>query len=155
MLFFQLVDFPYLGSNPTNPEEINRLLIDLVMKQSGPNVDPIWPCGNDPGNNPPMEPSLGGVLIGRRMVQRFGCWNRQKGKLLIFKVFWLNQDSLLSLYFYINYIIWPILMVRNTVLTLSFNKLLFIRVEYIEQIYPSKYPKLLFHICIPTTWEVL
>ena len=22
------------------------------------NYDPIWPCGNDPGNNPPIQSSL-------------------------------------------------------------------------------------------------
>ena len=38
-LFFAqlyIVAFPDLGLNPPNPEELNRLLIDHVMKQSGP-----------------------------------------------------------------------------------------------------------------------
>ena len=40
LLFFSstvyIVAFLDLGLNPPNPEELNRLLIDHVMKQSGP-----------------------------------------------------------------------------------------------------------------------
>ena len=35
-----IVAFPDFGLNPPNPEELNRLLIDHVMKQSGPMM--IW-----------------------------------------------------------------------------------------------------------------